>query len=525
MSFWKGGFLLSASLILIGLFALIYYPTFQWFWLRWFRDESYYSHGVLIPVLSAFLIWRERNRFRHLTIQTDKRGLLLLLIGLFVQLFAAWARIHFISGLSLVLVLAGLSWYLLGKQMTRVIWFPLFFLVFMVPMPLDLINKLTLELKLVAASLGSTLTNLLGTPNIREGSIVYLPNTTVTVDAPCSGLKSLITFLAMGSLYAYIVHHAPFRRWFLVLLCVPIAIVANLVRVVLILMISNHYGTAIITNDLLHKGFGLLVFVIGLICFFLVAKLLRLKLPIIDSNQTLTDQTSTRKPGKFRKAIFHLPSSISGRAIGIATLLLGAVAVTTLGAYEEIMEIDLRYTHRFPKAIGAWYAVKDWFAQNPAAERVYEILETRDTIYWEYRDGVGNSVDLAIVYSPHNRKVSHPPDICFQGGGWEQQMKDTLPAPYGGTTGLMAVNRLVLDRGGAKQVALYWYKTGNQQTASYLKQQIGYVLNSVFRRKSRSVALIRLTAYADSATQIESKTRQLEAFAKQVVPLVDTTIP
>ncbi|MCH8292486.1 EpsI family protein [Candidatus Poribacteria bacterium] len=534
------GFILLASLILVCGFGFIYYPTLQWFWLRWFRNESYYSHGILIPLLSAFLIWRVRRQLREIPIQCDNSGLLMLVGGLLMHLLSAWMRIHFTSGLSIVMVLFGMVWYLLGFKMTKALWFPLFFLVFMVPMPMDLISRTTLHLKLFAASLGSSLTNFLGTPNIQEGSIVYLPTTVVTIDAPCSGLRSLITFLAMGSLYAYLASGGKtlvnLRKWSLVLLCVPIAIFANLIRVVLILIIANRYGIAIITNDFLHKSFGLLVFVIGLISFFVIAKILKLQIP-------LTDQQSEKKGnkkgiiGKERKqkemnsqipSFLSSQSSIQGwlKPLGITGILLAAVGGITFGAYSELMDDGVRYTHSFPQVIGDWRATSDWYAQNPeTAREVFDILETEDTIHREYRDLSGNSVGLVIVYSPHNRKVAHPPDICFQGGGWQQQLKDTLPVLYGLDSGLSQINRLVLDKGGAKQIALYWYKSGNRQTSSYLNQQVGYLLNSTLRRKSRSVALIRLTTYADSADQIPSKTQQLKAFAEQVVPLVNRTLP
>jgi EpsI family protein len=210
--------------------------------------------------------------------------------------------------------------------------------------------------------------------------------------------------------------------------------------------------------------------------------------------------------------------------LGLTILLFGIVAVVTFGAYSEIMERDVRYTYRFPEVIGDWRMVKDLYAQDmETAKRVFSILETEDTIYREYRDVSGNSVDLVIVYSPHTRKVAHPPDICFQGGGWKQQIKGALSAPYGLASGLDEINRIILDRGDQKQIALYWYKSGKQQTSSYLEQQIGYLLNSILRR-NRGVALIRLTAYADSADEVTTKTQQLEAFAKLVIPLVDTVI-
>ena len=511
---WKAALFYASPLVIGGLLVLIYYPTFSWLWERWMAPESYFSHGPLIPFISLFLIWRERDKLRQIPLKTDNTGIPVLVAGLILQIFSAWARIHFVSGVSLLVVLTGLCWYLFGRRIVQAIWFPLFFLLFMVPAPLDLLNRLTLQLKLLAASLGSSTANVLGTTNIREGSIVYLSTTTVSVDAPCSGLNSIITFLAMGTLYAYIVPSAPLRRWILVLLCTPIAIFANLVRVVLILMISDRYGDAIITNDLLHKGFGVLVFIIGLVCFFLITKLLRLELPLTRSGRSAETPTGTQTSLK--------SAWLSGKAIVLAVALCGVVAFTTFGAFEEVMEEDkILYTYGFPRTVGEWRLDR----QIRVSDRVIKILETPDTIYWTYRDAEGNPVDVVLVYSAHNRKVSHPPDICFQGGGWEQQMKDVLPAPYGKDFGLTAVNRLVAERGKQRQIALYWYKTGDEQTVSYLKQQLGYVVNSTLRRESRSVALIRLTAFAPSATEVEEKTKQLQAFATEIVPVVDRVLP
>jgi EpsI family protein len=532
MSTWKAALLLSSPFILGGMFIFVYYPTFAWFWERWMREESYFSHGPLIPLISIFLIWRERRKLRNIPIQTDNAGLVVLLGGLLLQLFSAWTRIHFVSGFSFLVALMGLCWYLLGGRITRVIWFSLFFLAFMTPWPLDLVNKLTLQLKLVAASLGASIANLLGTTNVREGSVVYLSKTTVTIDAPCSGLKSIITFLAMGTLYAYIVPNAPLRRWILVLLCTPIAIFANLVRVVLILIISNRFGESIITDDFLHKGFGVLVFVIGLIGFFIVAKLLRLELPIAASGANPRENSRPPRRGGPQGVTGEnsgedeggnpTPALFSGKAVALAVALLGAVGVATFGAFDEVMEENkLLYTYGFPHTVGDWRLDR----QIHMSDRIIRVLETEDTIYWTYRRENGDKVDLVLVYSPHNRKVSHPPDICFQGGGWEQQMKDILPAPYGESFGFTKVNRLVLERGRERQIALYWYKTGKEQTPSYLKQQIGYLINSALRRESRSVALIRLTAFAEEATQIEEKTAQLQAFAEQITPTIDRVLP
>jgi len=501
---------LLPPLLLAALLVLIYYPTFAWFWWRWFRSDSYYSHGILIPLISGFLIWRKRHEIplpaQDERVEGRTIGLMILAVGLAIHTLSAWMRVHFTSGFSLVIVLIGTVIYLLGMKAFKAIWFPLLFLAFMVPAPMDLIAVLTLKLKLFAAQIGTWVVNLFVT-TIREGSVVYLPKATVTIESPCSGLRSIISFLALGSLYAYISEGTRIRKAILLLGSIPVAVLANAVRVILIILIANRFGDQILTNELLHKGFGLMVFVLGLILFFLLAKSLNLRLALSPPSPAEDDPPSNG-------------ISIGLRQLIISAAMLGFVGLITFGSYSHRSDAGKLYTAEFPMVIGNWFG-----REVGMSKEVYEELETGDAIYREYRNPEGGSLDLVIVYSPENRKVTHPPDICFQGGGWEQQLKDTIPTPYGRKWGLSEVNRLILDRGGeSKQIALYWYKIGHRQTSSYLDQQLRYFLYSLMHR-SRGVALIRISSYAPDPGHIEPETKKLEEFAKLVMPLVAKILP
>jgi len=496
--------------LLTALLALIYYPTFAWFWWRWFRSDSYYSHGILIPLISGFLIWQRRHEIPlpapDERVEGRTIGLIILAAGLAIHTLSAWMRVHFTSGFSLVIVLIGTVIYLLGMRAFKAIWFPMVFLLFMVPAPMDLIAVLTLKLKLFAAQIGTWVVNLFVTA-IREGSVVYLPKATVTIESPCSGLRSIISFLALGSLYAYISEGTRIRKAILLLGSIPVAVLANAVRVILILLIANRFGDQILTNELLHKGFGLMVFVLGLILFFLLAKSLNLRLALSPPSPAEDDPPSNG-------------ISIGPRQLIISAVMLGFVGFITFGSYSHRLDAGKLYTAEFPMVIGNWFGREVGMSKD-----VYEELETRDAIYREYRNPKGESLDLVIVYSPENRKVTHPPDICFQGGGWEQQLKDTIPTPYGRRWGLSEINRLILDRGGeSKQIALYWYKIGHRQTSSYLDQQLRYFLYSLMHR-SRGVALIRISSYAPDPRHVKSETKKLERFAKLVMPLVAKILP
>jgi EpsI family protein len=207
--------------------------------------------------------------------------------------------------------------------------------------------------------------------------------------------------------------------------------------------------------------------------------------------------------------------SISTKRYLIVTGLLSATFFITFGAYSTRDYSGELYTRNIPIVIGNWYG-KD-FSMD---ERTYEILETRDAIMREYTNQDGESVLFALVFSQNNRKVAHPPEVCFAGGGWERAKRDTEIITVGDQE--IKVNRLILQKNSGKQIVLYLYKSGDKLVSNYYVQQFNIVLNGMLH-KDTSSALIRISSITNSN---EDRTLALtKKFTGEIIPILEKLLP
>jgi len=141
----------------------------------------------------------------------------------------------------------------------------------MFPLPSAIISVISFPLKLFVAKSGAWIAGLMGIPVYLEGFYISIPAGTLLVGNPCSGLRSLITFLALGSILAYISPLSLWKRVSIILVSVPVAIASNVIRVPVLIIISHYRGLeAAMPGGFWHDGSGIMVFVIGfvlLICF------------------------------------------------------------------------------------------------------------------------------------------------------------------------------------------------------------------------------------------------------------------
>ena len=267
------------KIILVGgLLAAIYYPTFVWMVDRWMAKEGYYSHGFLVPLVCLVLVWMKRKQLQDLrrNPQDAGYGLGLIIAGVGIHLISMWWRIHFTSAFSMIIVLAGLVLYFFGRGVLRKLFFPIAFLIFMVPLPLVAIANISLKLKLFVAQAATIVVNRLGMPAVKDGSMILMRNSYIEVGAPCSGLKSLISLLALSAVFAYLIKGSYLKKSMLFLAAVPIAILSNMFRIVLLCVISEIYGMKV-GLGFFHDFSGFLVFAIALILLFGVNKALSVK--------------------------------------------------------------------------------------------------------------------------------------------------------------------------------------------------------------------------------------------------------
>ena len=255
------------------IFFMSYVPTLIWMWDRWFASDSYYSHGILIPFVTTSLIWQKRTELIKIKKVRSAVGLPLILMGMAAHAFGSLMRVYFVSGFSMLLVLIGLILFFYGTAVLKKIMFPVLFLVFMIPVPLVLITNVSFKMKIFAAKIATTILNNSGIPAVRNGSIIRMSHTQVVVDDVCSGLRSLISLMALGSIFAYWMKAKMARRLFLFLTAIPIAIITNVIRVFFLASVAEIWG-AEIAGGVLHDISGFLVFALAFVLLYIMVRIL-----------------------------------------------------------------------------------------------------------------------------------------------------------------------------------------------------------------------------------------------------------
>jgi exosortase len=226
-------------------------------------DDPNYSHGFLVPGLSAYFVWDRRQTLARLKPQPHWVGLIILLFGLAMLFLGHLGAELFLMRSSMVVVITALVWYLLGRPYVHALAFPLAFLLFMIPLPAILLNTITLPLQLLATQVSTIALQLVHLPVYREGNIIYLPHATLEVAEACSGLRSLVSLLALAVVLAYLTRRRVSTRCLMALSVIPIALVANAFRIWATGVLAHQYGTAA-AEGFYHTFAGWLVFVVAL---------------------------------------------------------------------------------------------------------------------------------------------------------------------------------------------------------------------------------------------------------------------
>ena len=260
-------FYLLPSVIL--LFIVAYHKTLIWMYERYIGADSYYSHGFLIPFVSGYLIWIKRHQLEKLPLTPSIFGLILIIIASIFHIFGTILYVFSISGFSIFLFILGYSLFIFGKDVTKDIKFPILFLFFMFPIPLAFINGISFPLKMLVAKYGVQIVSFLGIPVFRQGFNITIPQGNLLVGNPCSGLRSMLAFLAIGSLMAYISTLPSNRKYLLFLLSVPVSLLANMIRIPLLVFWSYKFGiSSAVPGTFVHTGSGVIVFIVGVLLLY-----------------------------------------------------------------------------------------------------------------------------------------------------------------------------------------------------------------------------------------------------------------
>lgn len=246
-----------------ALFLIIYFPTLRWLYERYTAADTYYSHGFLVPFVTAFLIWLKKEELKKIAWKPEPFGLAIIVASLLVHFASVLAEVFFLSGFSIVGLVFGMSLFLFGKIFTKKIAFPLFFLAFMFPLPLVAVNAISFPMKFfVTKVVVFFLKFVFNLPIRNEGFQIFFPNASLVVENPCSGLRSLIVMLALGSIFTYFLEAGRIKKALFFALSIPVALISNITRVTLLSLSVYVYG-GMVTEKYIHDFSGYLMFLIA----------------------------------------------------------------------------------------------------------------------------------------------------------------------------------------------------------------------------------------------------------------------
>ncbi len=264
-------------LILAAVFAALYYPIIFLLVHDWSIDDNY-SHGYIVPFVSAYLIWERRTDLSSLSVVPHIGGVLLLLAGVLMFILGHVGAELFLGRFSMLLVLSGLALFLLGKDYLRLLAFPISFLIFMIPLPAIIFNSIAFPLQLFAAKVSTFIISAIGIPVLRDGNIIQLAYTTLEVAEACSGIRSLVTILTLATIYTYFINKKKWKHVVIVLSAIPIAIITNSVRVTVTAILAQYFGEGA-AEGFYHSFEGWFMFIVAFSLLLLFGAVVRKLFP------------------------------------------------------------------------------------------------------------------------------------------------------------------------------------------------------------------------------------------------------
>jgi exosortase len=277
---WQG-------LLLIAVLGLLYWPVLKLLVWQWYYDPDY-GHGFLVPLLSAYLIWQRRDKLRAIQRKPSPWGMVIVLGSLGLLVLGSLGAELSLARLSILGTICGLIVYFCGGAILRAMAFPMAFLLFAIPIPTVVYNEVVFPLQFIASRFATKILETLNLfPILREGNVLVLPGMRLEVVEACSGIRSLMSLLALAAGYGYLVERSIPVRCFLIIAMVPLAIISNGTRVMITALMANYLGPGA-AQGFMHEFSGWVIFVVATIMFLLLHSLItmiRKKLGWYDEKQ------------------------------------------------------------------------------------------------------------------------------------------------------------------------------------------------------------------------------------------------
>ncbi|MBI1391644.1 MAG: VPLPA-CTERM-specific exosortase XrtD [Alphaproteobacteria bacterium] len=508
-----GKAMIAALLATMGVGAVLYWDAIGNLFFRWGAQDEL-SHSYFIPLVSAWLIWENRQAVKASVGAPSFAGVAIAAVGLAFLLTGRLSSIYLIQQLGLVITIASVVAAFGGVSLLRCLAAPIAFLFFAVPPPFWVITVLSWNFQEWSSILGVAMIEAMNIPVFLQGNIIDLGDYKLQVAEACSGLRYLFPFLSIGVMAGYIYRGPMWHRIAIAAATVPITILMNSFRIAVTGALVQAYGTQH-AEGALHFFEGWVVFALCLVeLFAVVAILARLKTPRDTAfNSLATPDLPT-----------VTPSSRTSQPVP-AALAMAAVFAAALGL-SQVIKIDaLTIPDRTPfAALPAEFGDAVTMVR-PIDPEVAETLGADDAIVVDVARPEESAFNLYIAYLEAQRdgRSWHSPRQCIPGGGWQitdRSVQEGL-APDGSK---YHYNRMIIENRGVRQLVYYYYDQRGRKIANEFVMKFWLIHDAVIRNRSDG-AMVRLMTIVNEDESIEDAEKFLSRTLLDVQGILPAYVP
>lgn len=510
---------ISAAIAASALAGFLLHEGFNFIFYMWFNKEEY-SHGVMIPFISAFLIWQRKDILERMPFTGSVAGVGLMFLGLALFVLGRLSALAVLINYSMIIIIASLFLAFMGWRAFRVILVPVLLLFFMIPLPGFLYETFSSQMQLISSSIGVAVIRLFDISVFLEGNVIDLGAMKLQVVEACSGLRYLFPLMTLGVIAAYFYQDKLWKRITVVLSSIPIAVLMNSMRIAIIGILVDRWGRSM-ADGFLHDFEGWVVF---MACTAVLVGEIWLLSRIGADRRPLRQVFGLELPSPAPKDVPVSKRSLPGTFV-VAFMAIAAAAILFAVLPERAnLTVARKPFSEFPLKLGVWEG------QTQNMDKIYvDALNFDDYILANFfnakHQGYVNMYVAYYVTQLAEKKVPHSPRACMPGGGWRFVDIRDHAVEAGSPGGLpVRVNRVIIQNGDQKQLVYYWFQQrGRDITSEYLVKW--YIFWDSLTRNRTDGALVRLITPVLPGEKIETAEGRLTAFLQQAQPLLSGYVP
>jgi exosortase D (VPLPA-CTERM-specific) len=496
------------TVVFLGIFIAAYWIPLKSMVNTWVTNGDY-SYGFVIPFISAYILWDKRNEIKKIHLESSWNALPILIFFVLLSLYGILGSSGNISMPSIPILIILFCAFCLGWSSLKELAVPLGFLIFMVPIPSSIEGSLGLFLKNISTKMGGSIIRMLNIPVNVNGNVIDLGVLQLQVVDACNGLRYLFPLFALGVAYSYFFEKVLWKRIFVVLSTIPIAVLTNGIRIGATGILSERFGAGI-AEGFFHGFSGWALFMFAFVCLIIISRILSLfkdKIKTgeekVSSDQENSSSLPSGRTGKINPAFY---TSIGLLAmVGILSFSTSVLpAVNIKGGIES-----------FPTSFSGWGG-----EQQLVTQEIIEKSGAEEAFSASYRNTKQDYISLYMGYRStaflSNENFFHSPTVCLPASGWTITSDTIHTLSDVPQFGELKVRQLIMEAMGEKQLVYYWFQTKNKETPSKTINRFHLALHALKRDNTHDLFIRPITPISKNET-VEAAQTRMDGFVRDMM--------